>query len=310
VPADPRHSAKLILCLAAVYLIWGSTFMATKVATSHLPIALFSAVRFLCAGSVLSLVARFGFGYRFPRDVRDWRHIAITGVFMVCLSNGLNAWSIKYLPSGQAAMLSGTTAFWIAGLGTLGARGQPLTRATSAGLCIGFFGTVLMMIPKGVVHQANLIAQAGVLTASLAFSIGTLYYRSVETRVASMMFMAMQLTCGGVILSIVALLHGDAARWHASAPGYAALVYLALVSSCLAFTAYGWLTRNVSPALIGTFSYVNPAIATLLGWWFLNEHLSQSQLLGMAVIIVGVSILTLPAGTLRDAKTLEEPSAP
>jgi drug/metabolite transporter (DMT)-like permease len=307
--ADPRRCAKLIMCLMAVYLIWGSTFMATKVAVTHLPVALFSTVRFLSAGTVLALVARFGLKHPFPRRVVDWRHVIVTGFFMVFLANGLNAWALQYLPSSQSALLNGTAAFWIAGLGVFGRRGHPLSRWAVVGLGIGFAGTALTMIPKGALHGASLLAQLGVLGASLAFSIGTLYYRSVDTQVESLMFMAMQLFCGGILLSVIALLHGDAAHWTFNEPGLIALCYLTLVSSCLAFTAYGWLTRNAAPAIIGTYSYVNPAIATFLGWQFLNETLSRVQLAGMLVIIVGVSILTLPGGSFSDPKTLDEPKA-
>jgi drug/metabolite transporter (DMT)-like permease len=307
--ADPRHSAKLMMCLAAVYLIWGSTFMATKVAVAHLPIALFSAIRFLIAGSVLAMVARFGLEQPFPRRVIDWRHVLITGFFMVFASNGLNAWALQFLPSSQSALLNGTAAFWIAGLGVFGSRGQPLSRWAVVGLGIGFAGTALTMIPEGTLHGGSLLAQVGVLGASLAFSIGTLYYRSANTEVESLMFMAMQLFCGGVLLLVVALLHGDASRWTFNEPGLIALCYLTFVSSCLAFTAYGWLTRNAAPSVIGTYSYVNPAIATFLGWAFLHETLSRVQMAGMLVIIAGVSILTLPGGSFSDPKTLDEPKA-
>jgi drug/metabolite transporter (DMT)-like permease len=307
--ADPRYSAKLLMCLAAVYIIWGSTFMATKVAATHLPVALFSALRFLTAGSVLAMVARFGLRHPFPRRLIDWRHVIVTGFFMVFAANGLNAWALQFLPSSQSALLNGTAAFWIAGLGVFGRRGHPLSRGTVVGLGIGFAGTALTMVPRGALHGASLLAQLGVLGASLAFSLGTLYYRSAETQVESLMFMAMQLFCGGVLLLVLALLHGDVARWTFNEPGLIAVGYLTFVSSCLAFTAYGWLTRNAAPAVIGTYSYVNPAIATFLGWEFLNESMSHLQLVGMLVIIVGVSILTLPGGSFSDPKTLDEPKA-
>lgn len=305
--ADPRHSAKLIACLAAVYLIWGSSFMFTKIAVSHLPIALFSAIRFLTAGTVLALVARFGRGNAWPGRMIDWRHVLVAGFFMVFASNGLNAWAIQFIPTNESALLNSTAAFWIAGLGVFGPRGHPLTRWSILGLTIGFIGTALMLIPTGEVHASSVLAELGVLGACLAFSLGTLYYRSIDTPVNSLMFMAMQLCCGGLMLLAVALIHGDPARWTFNAPGVVSLSYLTVASSCLAFTAYGWLTRNTTPAVIGTYCYVNPAIAAFLGWQFLHEQLSHIQLIGMVIIIVGVSILTLPGGSVTDPKTLAEP---
>ncbi|HWJ37062.1 MAG TPA: EamA family transporter [Steroidobacteraceae bacterium] len=304
---DPRYSAKLLLCLAVVYCVWGSSFLFTKIAVSNLPIALFSAIRFLTAGTVLALVARFWRGDAWPNRLIDWRHVFITGFFMVFASNGLNAWALQYIPSHESALLNGTAAFWIAGLGVFGPRGHPLTRWALLGLTIGFAGTALMLIPKGELHASSLLAELAVLCACLAFSLGTLYYRSIDTPVSSLMFMAMQLCCGGLMLAGLAIVHGDPARWTFNVPGLVSLTYLTFASSCLAFTAYGWLTRNATPTVIGTYCYVNPAIAAFLGWQFLHEHLSRIQLVGMVVIIVGVSILTLPGGSLTDPKTLGEP---
>jgi drug/metabolite transporter (DMT)-like permease len=112
------------------------------------------------------------------------------------------------------------------------------------------------------------------------------------------------------MLLTVAVAHGDPARWTFNVPGLVALGYLTLFSSCLAYTAYGWLSLNAAPALIGTYGYVNPAVAAYLGWQFLDERLSNLQLVGMVIIIAAVCLVTLPGGTLTDPKTLGEPKTP
>jgi drug/metabolite transporter (DMT)-like permease len=206
---------------------------------------------------------------------------------MVFVANGLNTWSMRYLASNQSALLNGTSAFWIAGLGVFGRRGHPLTRWAVVGLCIGFLGAALMLIPKEPLSTNSLLAQAGVLIACFSWSLGTLYYRSIDTALSSLMFMGMQMLMGGLMLLTVGIAHGDAAHWAPNASGLTALFYLTFFSSCLAYTAYGWLTLNAAPALIGTYGYVNPAIAAFLGWQFLHEQLSGTQLVGMVVIIVG-----------------------
>jgi drug/metabolite transporter (DMT)-like permease len=304
---DSRHSAKLVLALCTIYLVWGSSFLFTKLAVSNLPPALFSAVRFLTAGTVLMLVARIWNGSPFPARLIEWRHVIIAGFFMVFVSNGLNTWAMRYIPSNQSALLNGTSAFWIAGLGVFGRRGHPLTRWAVLGMVTGFLGAALMLIPKEPLSTKSLLAQAGVLTACLSWALGTLYYRSIDTELSSLMFMALQMFMGGLMLLGIGLAHGDAAHWAPNTSGLMALFYLTFFSSCLAYTAYGWLSLNATPALIGTYGYVNPAIASYLGWQFLHEHLSGAQLIGMVVIIVGVSILTLPGGSLTDPKTLAEP---
>jgi drug/metabolite transporter (DMT)-like permease len=299
---DSRYSAKLMVCLSIVYVVWGSTFLFTKIAVNHLPIALYSAIRFLSAGCILATVARVWKREPWPWRLIDWRHAVVTGFFMVFVSNGLNAWAMQYLPTNESALLNGTAAFWIAGLGVFGPHGHPLRRWEVLGLAIGFTGTAMMLVPHGTLQTSSLFAKFGVLAACLAFSLGTLYYRSVDTPVSSLMFMAMQLLCGGLMLFAVALVRGDAAHWTFNAPGLIALGYLTLVSSCFAFSAYGWLMRNAPPAIIGTYSYVNPAIAAFLGWQFLHERLSHVQLMGMLIIMVGVSMLTLPGGRVGKRK--------
>jgi drug/metabolite transporter (DMT)-like permease len=303
---DPRHSTKLALCLCAVYLVWGSAFLFTKITVANLPFALFAGVRFVTAGVLLALIASLYGGGRLPKTLIELRHVVVAGFFMVFASNGLNTWAIQYMPSNQSALLNGTSAFWIAGLGVFGRRGHPLTRWAVLGLVIGFIGTVLMVSPGGA-SSKGLLPQAASLTACACWALGTLYYRSIDTRLSSTMFMALQMLMGGLMLLGLAVIRGDPLPWPPGAGGIIGLCYLTFLSSCLAYTAYGWLTMNTTPAVIGTYSYVNPAIAAFLGWQFLDEHLSGTQLVGMVIIIVGVCILTLPGGSLTDPKTLAEP---
>jgi drug/metabolite transporter (DMT)-like permease len=304
---NSRHSTKLILCLGTVYLVWGSSFVFTKIAVRDLPPALFAGIRFVTAGVLLAIIAETYGRSHLPQRLIEWRHVAIAGFFMVFVSNGLNTWAMQYLPSNESALLNGTSAFWIAGLGVFGRRGHPLTRWAILGLVVGFIGAALMLVPKGPVFSKGSLAQLGVLTACASWSLGTLYYRSIDTQLSSMMFMALQMLMGGLMLLCLALFRGDSMHWPPNAPGIMALCYLTFLSSGLAYTAYGWLTMNSTPTLISTYSYVNPAIAAVLGWLVLHEHLSGLQLIGMAIIIIGVCILTLPGGSLADPKTLAEP---
>ncbi len=216
---DSRHSTKVFLCLLIVYLVWGSSFVFTKIAVENLPPALFAGIRFVTAGVLLALIAEI-FGHdRLPRRLIEWRHVTIAGFFMIFISNGLNTWSMQYLPSNETALLNGTSAFWIAGLGVFGRRGHPLTRSAVLGLVIGFIGAMLMLVPKGPIFSKGSLAQLGVLTACASWSLGTLYYRSITTALGSMMFMALQMLMGGLMLLIFALARGDSMHWPPNAPG-------------------------------------------------------------------------------------------
>ncbi len=301
------RSTKLMLCLAAVYLIWGSSFLFTKIAVMRLPATLFSGIRFVAAGSILALLARFWRGAKWPANLSEWRHVLVVAFFMVFVSNGLNAWAIHYLPSSVAALLNSTAAFWIAGLGVFGRRGHPLTGRASLGLVIGFAGTVLILMPKSQSEGYSLYAQIGALLGCLGWSLGTLYYRGLDTKISSMMFTGLQMLLGGIMLLGVAVVRNDFAHWSPDESSMVALFYLTFFSSCLAYTAYGWLTVNTTPSIIGTYSYVNPAIAAFVGWQFLHEQLSSLQFLGMFIIIVGVILSTLPGSSFADPKALEEP---
>src|ERR1700685_1404140 len=214
-----------MLGLGTIYLVWGSSFLFTKLAVSNLPPALFSAIRFTTAGTLLALIARIWSGSAYPKRRIEWRHVTVVGFFMIFVSNGLNTWSMRYLASNQSALLNGTSAFWIAGLGVFGKRGHPLTRWAVVGMVIGFLGAALMLIPKEPLSTKSYLAQAGVLTACLSWSLGTLYYRSIDTSLSSLMFMALQMCMGGLMLLTVALAHGDPARWTFNVPGMIALGY-------------------------------------------------------------------------------------
>jgi drug/metabolite transporter (DMT)-like permease len=212
-----------MLALGTIYLVWGSSFLFTKIAVTSLPPALFSGIRFVTAGVLLAVIARGWNGSAFPKNRIEWRHVIIAGFFMVFVSNGLNTWAMRYLPTNQAALLNGTSAFWIAGLGVFGRRGHPLTRWALLGLGIGFLGAALMLIPKEPLTTNSVLAQAGVITACLSWALGTLYYRSIDTELHSLMFMAMQMVMGGLMLLSVAIAHGDGAHWSPNAGGLMAL---------------------------------------------------------------------------------------
>src|SRR5258708_38682304 len=137
-----------------------------------------------------------------------WRHVRIAGFFMIFVSNGLNPWATQSLPSNEVALLNGTSAFWIAGLGVFGRRGHPLTRSAVLGLAIGFIGAVLMLIPKGPILTKGSLAQLGVLPACASWSRGTLDYRSITTESSSMMFMRLQRPMAALIWLSLALPRG------------------------------------------------------------------------------------------------------
>jgi drug/metabolite transporter (DMT)-like permease len=218
----------------------------------------------------------------------------VLGLLMVVVSNGLNSLAMQHVASNQSALLNASSAFFIALLGTVGARGHALSSRTVLGLALGFAGVALVMWPRGGFTAANLGWQLAILVGCLGWAGATLYHRLARPATPPLLLTGMQMLVGGVGMLALGLAGGEAAEWRVSPRGYAALAYLTLASSCLAYTAFAYLQVRTTPARLGTYAYVNPVVAAIVGWWLLGETLSPLQLAGSAVIVAGVALVTLP----------------
>ena len=299
---DSSRRAKLVLCFAAVYFIWGSTYAVASVGVHELPPILFGGIRFIFAGVLLGITA-LALGSRFPLDATEWRHLLIVAVGSVLIPNGFTNWAMQTVASNQTAILNVSAALWIALFATRGRRAHALDRRTLIGLVIGFAGAVLIVWPRGDLDTSHFGMQLLILVAVFIWSATTVYIRNVHSKLDLLAFSAMQMLLGGVMMTATGLAMGEAAEWHWSSKGMIAMAYLTVASSCVAYTAFSWLARNTTPAMAGTYSYVNPAIAALLGWWFLDEMLGANQIIGMAIMFAGVALVSWPQ---KDVKRLDE----
>lgn len=289
---DTAWRLRAAVAFALVYLIWGSTYAAIRVGVAELPPALFAGARFVAAGVLLALYARLR-GQKFPRGWREWRTIAVVGVFMLATANGLVVWGEQWLPSNQAALLVATAALWMAGFGVLGAQGDKLAPRTLLGLTIGFFGAAMLLAPGGAgLALDEFWAQLAVLVSALAWSAGSIYAKRERPTTPPFMSAAMQSLIAGVFLSGIGFAAGETARWTWTPTALWTLAYLTVFGSCLAYAAYIWLLHAVSPAALGTYAYVNPAVAVLVGWLFLDETLTATQWIGMTIILAGVVLVS------------------
>jgi drug/metabolite transporter (DMT)-like permease len=298
----PSHRAKLIACFATVYLVWGSTYLVASIGVHVLPPFLFGGIRFTIAGILLGLTA-LALGMRFQLDATEWRHMFIVAVGNVFIANGGTNVAMQHVASNQTAILNASAALWIALLATRGRRAHALDRRTLIGLIIGFAGATLIIWPRGSLQASHFGFQLLILVAVFAWSASTVYIRNVHSKLDVLSFTAIQMLLGGLMLTALGFATGEAGQWHWSKPGLIAMAYLTLASSCLAYTAFAWLAKNTTPALVGTYSYVNPAIAAVLGWWFLDEQLGANQLAGMAVMFAGVALVSWPQ---KNVKRLDE----
>jgi drug/metabolite transporter (DMT)-like permease len=297
---DPSRRAKLAVAFAIVYLVWGSTYMVASIGVHIMPPILFGGVRFICAGLLLAVVA-LAMGSKYELDAEEWRRLLIVAVGSVFIPNTCTNWAMQYVASNQTAILNATAALWIALFATQGRRAHALDRRTIIGLVIGFAGTVLIVWPRGGARVDHLGYQLLILLIVFIWSATTVYIRNAHSKLGLLPFSSLQMLLGGIMMTGLGLGMGEAAQWTWSKPGLLAMAYLTVASSCIAYTAFSWLARNTTPAMVGTYSYVNPAIAAVLGWWILDEHLGSNQIAGMAVMFAGVALVSWPQNEARRA---------
>ena len=290
---DPRLPLKILAAFAAIYLVWGSTFLGIRIGVRELPPLLFAGGRFLMAGALLTAAA-VGLRERFPATAREWRLILMFSLLMITFSNGLSTVALQHIPSNEGALLAAGSALWITALGALGPKGHPLTVRGSLGLLLGFAGVALIVWPHEAKPSGYVGWQALILISSFSWAVGTILYRDAALNVGPVAFNAVMMLLGGTWLLLAGLVTGELPRWHWQPAGLAAMVYVAVFGSAIAYTAYSWLLKRVAADRVGTFAFVNPAVATVLGWAVLGEALRPLQVAGMFVVLIGVALVTLP----------------
>lgn len=287
---DP-HGIRVALALASVYLLWGSSYLAIKVMVTDEPPLVAAGLRFSVAGALLLLFAWWHAG---PPVINrfELRHLLVMGWLSVAFSHACNVIAMQHVQSNLSALLNATPSLWIAWLGSMGARGSPLTRTMRAGLAIGLAGVAFVLSPGRGWDLATLGWQLVILVACLSWSLGTIYYRRADSRNPPLMFTALMMLAGGAALLAGAAVAGEPFDVHWTPRGIAAFAWLTVMSSCIAYSAYSWLAVNTTPVVTGSYGYVNPAVAALLGWLILGERLSWLQVTGMFVILAGTALVT------------------
>ena len=293
-----RKMVLLVLSFAAVYVIWGSTYLAIKYAIETLPTFLMAAGRFLVAGSLLFVISRFSRGYERP-TAKHWRTSFIVGTLLLGIGNGFVVLAEHYISSGLAALLVASLPFWMVllGWGFMGT-GRPHGKVV-LGLLMGFIGVIILVTGgKTVSGGTDIYALLGmglIVLASLGWAIGSLYGSRAENVRSPTQAAGMQMLAGGSVLFLVSLITGEVTSFDpaaVSSRSWAALAFLIFFGAVVAYTAYSWLIKNSTPAAISTYAYVNPVIAVLLGWLVAGETMSVQMVVGAAIIVGSVALIT------------------
>jgi drug/metabolite transporter (DMT)-like permease len=296
---DPKRSlVLLIVAFAAIYVLWGSTYLAIKYVIETLPPFISAGARFSLAGATLFIVGRFSKDYKKP-TLRQWRASAVVGTLLFLGGNGGVVIAEHHITSGLAALLVATEPFWVVLLSWLWLKGARPDWRVALGLLIGFAGVYLLIGGNGAVQVGSEINQLFgmilVIAAGLCWATGSIYGVRAPASKSPILASGMQMLAGGSAQLLVGTLMGEWAGFEISAVSrnsWFALVYLLIFGSLIAFTAYSWLLKNARPAMVATYAYVNPVIAVILGWAIAGESFTGRTLLGAGVIVGSVVMIT------------------
>jgi len=286
----------ILLAFAAIYLIWGSTYLAIRYAIETLPPFLMAATRFLSAGLILSawaIVTR----QRLAMSGSQWIRAFIIGGLLLLCGNGGVTWSEKFIPSGLAALLVATEPLWVVVFNWLLGHKRPDGKVW-LGVFIGLVGVALLVsgeFGSNTKSSGALLGAIVVVASSLAWAGGSVYANHNPIKASTAVASAMQMLAGGSLLLVAGLIAGDFKRLNianASWVSIGALSYLIIFGSLIAFTAYSWLLRNVAPAQAATYAYVNPVVAVFLGWLIASEPVRSLTLVAAAIIVGSVVLIT------------------
>jgi drug/metabolite transporter (DMT)-like permease len=293
---DParREAILLIAAFAAVYVIWGSTYLAIAVGIESFPPLLLAASRHLTAGLILYPLLRWKTGIRPTRT--QWRTAVITGLLLLLVGNGGVCLSERTLPTGVAALIVALVSFWMVLLDWLRPGGLRPAPRVVASLILGFGGLALLVGPAhlGGSERVNTVGAGILVVASFAWAWGSIYSKHHDLPSSPLLGVAMQSLAGGVALWIVGLLAGEGRQLHLGSitgRSWMAITYLIVFGSGIGFTAYVYLLKKSTAARVGTYAFVNPVVALFLGWLGAGEIITLRTALAAAVILTAVLLV-------------------
>jgi len=301
-PQAPARMPTLVLvAFAAVYVVWGSTYLAIRIGVESFPPLILTGLRHLIVGILLYPIFRYKTGIR--PNATHWRTAIVAGALLLFVGNGGVSWAEQTVPSGITALLVATVSLWLVVVDWLRPGGvRPVPRVTM-GLLMGFAGMALLVGPAhlGGSERVDPWGAAVLVVASLAWACGSIYSKHGGMPSSPMLGVAMQSFAGGVILLIIALITGEFRELHVGAisvRSWLALVYLIVFGSGIGFSAYIYIIHKSTAARVSTYAFVNPVVALFLGWLIAGETITLRTVIAAAVILAAVILaITAPHRT-------------
>ena len=290
-----RPTWKTLLAFGIIYFVWGSTFLAIRVGVREVPPLILASMRFFVAGLVLYgwMIAR---GERSPSG-REWRSAALLGMVIFVFDYGLLFWAEQRVPSGIAAVMLATIPVFMALSEIIFLRTQTLTVRLALALLVGIGGVAVLMSGSLNLGGAPIdkMGAVALIVASISWSIASALTRKLPLPESKVMSSGAQMLAGGVFLVVAAALFGEFRNfhpWSVSREVWWSLLYLIVAGSIVGFTAYVWLIHHESPTKVGTYAYVNPIVAVLVGYFLGGEALSVRTILGTLFVLISVVVIT------------------
>jgi len=286
---------KVALAFAAVYLIWGSTYLAIRFVIETIPPFLMAGTRFLIAGTILFMLTRLrGASHASPSH---WGKAFVIGGFMLLGGHGAVIWTEQWVPSGLVSLLIATVPLWMAIL-CWKLEGVKPSGVIASALVLGFSGIVLLVGGVEALGESHVDLVGAVIVISGAFfwAFGSLYSRSAELPSSSLLATAMEMIAGGLLLLLASFVTGEWMRFglnQVSVRSIVSWVYLITFGSLIGFTSYIWLLKATTAARVSTYAYVNPIVAMFLGWALANEPITPRNVLAAVIILASVMIITM-----------------
>jgi drug/metabolite transporter (DMT)-like permease len=295
----PRRSWMTLSAFAIIYFVWGSTFLAIRIGVHEVPPFLFAAMRFLVAGLALYLWM-LGRGERSPSR-RQWASAFLLALLIFVFDYGLLFWAEQRVPSGIAAVMLATIPAFMALSEIAILRTQKLTVRLALALLIGFGGVAVLVSPALDLGGAPIdtVGAVALIFASMSWSVASALSRKLPLPPSKVMSSAAQMLAGGMLLALASAALGEFRGFrlsNVSREAWLALLYLIVAGSILGFTAYVWLIHHESPTRVGTYAYVNPVVAVLVGYFLGGETLGPRTLLGTLFVLISVAVITTTRG--------------
>lgn len=305
-----REKTLAWVAFLTVCVVWGTTYLAIRIALETIPPFLLTGTRFASAGVIMLIIAAAR-GEKIPRDAKTLANLALIGFLMVGVGNLAVVWAEVYVPSGIAALLVATAPFWMAIIELFRKHGERTGLRAAIGMAIGFAGVAMLVSPgtTGVWSIGFLLGAIAIQVGGIAWQLGSAHAKYNLRQVPLLSSAALQMLFGGIIVTVVGLLAGEAPKFVLTPRTFAAIAYLTLFGSIVAYSAYVYALAHMRTTHVSLYAYVNPVVAVFLGWLILSEPLTPMSIFAMVVILAGVALVQSAGWGQRAAAAVAEDEA-